>query len=175
MLDCFVGFMPFCLKEVVSHCKQDYGYIKFQWYACCLHFLLHCLVWYQWVGVGSGHLQPCEWVLESIYGHHRGCLNNPIFLNLGLCAVCWAHFMCHHELWPTSVSHPFSSLNSSLGFDGGKHYQKIAIPIFRLVLQNLAIPICFPYIIFYRYHFSSLSCDWFVIAVCGSISVQGTT
>ena len=20
--------------------------------------------------------------------------------------------MCHHELWPTSVSHPFSSLNS---------------------------------------------------------------
>ena len=31
----------------------------------------------------------------------------------------WAHFMCHHELWPTSASHPFS-LNSSLGFAGGK-------------------------------------------------------
>ena len=69
-------------------------------------------------------------------------------LNLGLCAACWARFMCHHELWPTSVSHPFSSLNSSLGFAGGKHYQKITILIFRLVVQNFAIPGCFPYIFF---------------------------
>ena len=38
--------------------------------------------------------------------------------------------MCHHELWPTSVSHPFSFLNSSLGLAGEKHYQKITIPIF---------------------------------------------
>ena len=67
----------------------------------------------------------------------RGCLNNPIFSNLGLCAACWARLMCHHELWPTSVSHPFSSLKSSLGFFGGKHCQKITLPIFRLVLQNL--------------------------------------
>ena len=43
----------------------------------------------------------------------RGCLNNPIFSNLGLCAVCWAHFVCHHELQPTSVGHSFSFLNSS--------------------------------------------------------------
>ena len=48
--------------------------------------------------------------------------------------------MCHHELWPTSVSHPFSFLNSSLGLAGEKHYQKITIPIFRFVLQNFAIP-----------------------------------
>ena len=74
------------------------------------------------------------------YGHHRGCLNNPIFSNLGLCAACWARFMCQHELWPTSVSHPFSSLNSSLCFAWGKDYQKITIPIFRPVLQNFAIP-----------------------------------
>ena len=73
------------------------------------------------------------------------------------------HFMCHHKLWPTSVSHPFSSFNSSLGFVGGKHYQKITIPIFRLVLQNFAIPDCFPYILFL---FSS---GWFGIEVCGSI------
>ena len=53
--------------------------------------------------------------------HHRGCLNNPIFSNLGLCAACWARFMCHHELWSTSVSHPCSSLSSSLGFARGKH------------------------------------------------------
>ena len=59
-----------------------------------------------------------------IYGYHQGVLlNNPIFSNLGLCAAC---FMCHHELWPTSVSHPFS-LNSSIGLLGGKHYQKITI------------------------------------------------
>ena len=44
--------------------------------------------------------------------HHRGCLNNPTFSNLMLFAACWAHFMCHHELWPTSVNHPFSSLKS---------------------------------------------------------------
>ena len=101
-----------------------------------------------------------------------GCLNNPIFSNLGLCAACWTCFMSHHQLWPTSVIHPCSSLNSSLGFAGGKHYQKITIPIFRLVLQNVAIPCCFPYC---RYLFSLLSSGLFVIAVCGSISVQGTS
>ena len=51
----------------------------------------------------------------------------PFFSNLGLCATCWAHFMCHHELWPTLVGHPFSTLISSLGLAGGKHYQKITI------------------------------------------------
>ena len=95
-----------------------------------------------------------------------------IFSNLGLCAACGARFMCHHELWPTSVSHPFSSLNISLGFAGGKHYQKITIAIFRLVLQNFAIPVCSRYILFYHYLFSLLSSGWFVIAVCGSISVR---
>ena len=68
-------------------------------------------------------------VLKSIHGHHRGCLNNPIFSNLGLCASCWARFMCYHTLWPSSVSHPFSSFNSSLGFAGGQHYQKVIILI----------------------------------------------
>ena len=70
------------------------------------------------------------WVLSAPDGPHVGlmklairapsamwvgltCLNNPIFSTLGLCAACWTHFICHHELWPTSVSHPFSSLNSS--------------------------------------------------------------
>ena len=76
------------------------------------------------------------WVGPLIfYGHHQGYLNNPIFSNLGLCAACWAYFMCHHKLWPTSVSHPFS-LNSSSGLTGGKYYKKITIAIFRLILQN---------------------------------------
>ena len=57
--------------------------------------------------------------------HHQGCLNNPIFSSLGLCAACWVHFMCHHELWPISASHPFSNLNSSWGLADGKHYQKL--------------------------------------------------
>ena len=99
-------------------------------------------------------------------------MNNSIFLNLGFYAACWAHFMYHQELWPTSVGHPVSSFNSSLDFAGGKHHQKIIIPIFRHVLQNFAIPGCFPYNS-YCYIFYLLSSDWFVFAVCGSISVQG--
>ena len=106
------------------------------------------------------------------YGHHRGCLNNPIFSNLGLCAACWAHFTRHHELWPTSVSHPFSTLNSYLGLAEGKHYQKITFPIFRLVIQNFAVPGYFPLILFYCYIISLFSSGWFVIAVCGSVSVM---
>ena len=95
----------------------------------------------------------------------------PSFSNLGLYAAFWAHFMCHHELWPTSESHPFSCLDSVLGLTGGKHYQKITIPIFRLVLQHFAIPGSFPHIIFCHYLFFLFSFGWFVIAVCGSILV----
>ena len=75
------------------------------------------------------------------------------------CVTCWARFMCHHQLWPTSLSHPFSSLNSALGFAGGKHFQKITIPIYRLVPQNFAFPGCYPYryILFHSCLFSSLS------------------
>ena len=104
--------------------------------------------------------------------HHQGCLNSPTFSNLGSCAACRTHSMCHHELWPTSPSHPFSSLNSSLGLAGGKHYEKIIIPIFRLVLQNFVLPHCFLCILFCHYLLSLLSSGWFVIAVCGSISVR---
>ena len=82
----------------------------------------------QWVGVGGFSK------VVATFNHY------PIFSNLGLCAARWACFMCHRELWPTSVRHPFSSLNSSLSFAGGKHYQKITIPIFRPVLQNFVIP-----------------------------------
>ena len=80
--------------------------------------------------------------------YHQRCMNNPIFSCLGLCAACWTHSVCHHKFWLTWVSHPFSFLNSSLGFAGGKHSQKIAIPIFRLVFQNSVFPDCFPFILF---------------------------
>ena len=72
----------------------------------------------------------------------------------------------------TSVNHPFSFLNSSLGLVGEKHYQKIAIPVFRHVLQNSAIPGYFPYLLFYCYILSLLSAGWLVIAVCGCVSVR---
>ena len=95
--------------------------------------------------------------------------------NTGLSSTKYGQILIILGVWPfwlTSVCHPFSSLNSSLGFAGGNHCQKITIPIFRLVLQNFAIPGCFPYIRFYHYLFSLLSSGWFVIAVCGSISVR---
>ena len=109
-------------------------------YGLCTEFNL---TWKHLLGL----LCEChEFIIPSIclniHGHRWGCLNNPIFSNLGLCAACWAHFMCHHELL-TSVSHPLSSLNSSLGFAGGKHNQKITIAVFRLVLQHFVIPGCF--------------------------------
>ena len=40
--------------------------------------------------------------------HNQGCLNNPIFWTLVLCAAYRAHFISHHELWPVSVSHPIA-------------------------------------------------------------------
>ena len=77
-----------------------------------------------------------------------------------------------HIITNCCQQHPVSSPSSSFGLTGGKHYQKITIPIFRLVLQNFAIPGYFPYILFYSYLFSLLSSGWSVIAVCSSISVR---
>ena len=98
------------------------------------------LILFLGLGWGFGYFSKVVVTFNHVGGsfnlfkyHHRGCLNSPVFSNFGSCAACWACFMCHHELWPTSVSHRFSSLNSSLGLAGGKHYQKITIPIFRLV------------------------------------------
>ena len=98
--------------------------------------------------------------LLDLDGHHRGCLNNPIFSNLELCAECWALFMCHHKLWPKSVGHHFSFLNSSWGLTGGKHHKKIIIVIFTFVIQNLTIPGYSPYILFYSCLFSILRNNW---------------
>ena len=96
----------------------------------------------------GGHLQ-----------HHQRCLNNPIFFNIGLCAACWTHSVCHHhdhELCPTLVSHPFSFLSNSLCLAGEKYYQNITIPIFRLVLQNCASMLSHKHICMYRWSELSL-------------------
>ena len=117
----------------------------------------------------------------ATFNHVGGSFNlsmatsGAVWIIPGLCVVCWAHFMCHHELWPTSVRHPFYFLNSSWCLTGGKHYQKITIAIFKIVLQKFTIPGYFPYILFFSCYFSLLSSCRFVIAVCGSISVQGTS
>ena len=52
-------------------------------------------------------------------------------------------YVIMHELWPTSVSHPFSSLITSLGLTKGKYNQKITIPIFRLIHQNVDFQVAF--------------------------------
>ena len=151
-------------------------YLSYTW----LSQIMLCIVTLRWVG-GGGFSK-----VVATFNHVGGAFNLfmattgdvriiPSFSNFRLCAAYWAHFMCHHELWLTSVSHLFSSLNSSSDSAGGKDYQKTTIPIFRLILQNFAIPGYFPYIIFYSCLFSLLSSAWFVIAVCGFISVQGTS
>ena len=130
----------------------------------CCHFMA-CCGW--WLGAFQRWWPPSAlWVGPFIfYGHTRRCPNNPTFSNLGLCAACWACFMCHPELWPSTVSHPLS-LNSSLSLTGGKYFQKITIPIFRFVAQNCVFPGYFPYIIFFSYLCSLVAFDWFVIADC---------
>ena len=57
------------------------------------------LSWMKIVGGGGPGLltwwsSSIMWVGASIFSkcHHRGCLNNPIFSNLGLCATCWVRF-----------------------------------------------------------------------------------
>ena len=87
---------------------------------------------YMWVGAGG-----FSNVMATL-NHVGGSFNlfMATTLNLGFCAVCWAHFVFHYKLWPTSVSHPSSVLNSSLGLAGRNHYQKTTILVFRVVLQK---------------------------------------
>ena len=86
-----------------------------------------------WGGVGGGGggggvlrwwPPSTMWAGPLIYSWPPPGMSEPIFLNLGLCAACWARFMYHHELWPTSLSHPFS-LNSYLGFAAGNTIRKL--------------------------------------------------
>ena len=112
-------------------------------------------------------------LVAKIFANKSGFVPNYTFLNLGLCAACWTRSMCHHELWPISVSHPYSFLSSSLGLAGAKHYPKITIPILTLFFLNFAVPGWFAYILRFPFYFCLLYSGWVVIVVCGSISVQG--
>ena len=170
-----LGSMPQNISRITNwHLIYIYIYI-WPWGLCM--FCGEVCSMEQWVGIGGFSKVVATfnhvWVLNSfVTASIWDVWIIPYFFNLGLCAACWAHFMCHHELWPTSVSHPSSFLNISLGLAGGKHYQKIVIPLFGLVLPNVAIPGHFPYIIFYHYLFSLVSSGWLVIPVCVSISIR---
>ena len=121
-------------------------------------------------GVGCG-LFLREWPPSALWVG----LNNPLSLNLGLYAAWWAHCICHHELRPTSVSHPIF-LNCSLCLVGGKYHQKLLTPSLAIFTDLIwlfkdAVLIFF----FYTYCFNVLSSGWFITVVFGSISIQVTS
>ena len=64
------------------------------------------------------------------------------------------HISCHHKLWPTSLSHPFSFLNSPIGLTGENHYQNITIPnFFKIWLLQVAFLLFISIAIFSIYCF----------------------
>ena len=85
--------------------------------------------------------------------HHRGCLNHPIFSNLGLYTARWARFICHHELLLTSISHSISSLNSSLDFaEGNLKITILSLDMFvKIFLFQVDFPILFSIAVFSPY------------------------
>ena len=85
--------------------------------------------------------------------NHRDVWIIPSFRMWGYVLHVEARFMCHHELWLISVSHPFSSLSSAL----------LDEDITRKLLSS--------------YSFLSLyllSSGWFVIVVCNSYFIHGS-
>ena len=121
--------------------------------------VLWCHVWHDWAAVSFKnefiiHEQFISW---SLYEYIRTHNSMPGAESIVIAPESSKWGLLDSPWLLTSVSHPFSSVNSSLGLTGGKFYQKIIIPIFRLILQNFAFPGCFPYILFYCYLFSLLS------------------
>ena len=86
---------------------------------------------------------------------------------VGVCAACWTHFTCHHELWPISVSRPFSFLSSSLGLVTRKSLSLSIDLFFKSVLLLFEIAFLILCVILNI----SPSPGWVFIAVCGSVSV----
>ena len=103
-----------------------------------------------------------------------------ICLQLLDCTISWQHsnmtpqYDCHALCWISQWrnEYNFGCHDSSVALAGGKHFQKTTIPILRLVPQICPISSHFPYLLSYHYLFSLLSSCWFVVTVCGSISVR---
>ena len=96
------------------------------------------LSWMDTISEAVATFEHVCWSFNPCNCHHQGCLNNPIYH-----ASCWAHFTCHHELWPASVCNPYSSLSNPFCLAGGNYYKKITIPIFRLVLHFFLFEVAF--------------------------------
>ena len=162
-----------CFAFVKSDCRYPCQLIC-KW--CSPNMAIFCGLWTEKFvhEVAYRETRPPFWhALISRYGHPKAngdvsesqilfmATTGDVWIILSLRiwdyvrATCCAHFMWRRELWPASVSHPFSSLNcGSLGFAGEKQYQKITVHIFDLFFK--IIPGYFPYILFYRYLFSLL-------------------
>ena len=91
--------------------------------ACCLttpsHYLNQCWVLIRevlWHSLETDFTIRTQitflWIIPSVW--IWGYVLHVEHISCVIIAACLAHFMCHFELWPTSVSHPFSSLNSPL-------------------------------------------------------------
>ena len=65
--------------------------------------------------------------------------------------------MCHHEWWPTSVSHPFSFLNSSLGLAREKNLTRkllsLSLDLFFKILLFQVTFLIFGFAIFSPYFY----------------------
>ena len=86
------------------------------------------------------------------------------------CAACWARFVCHNELWPTSLTCPFSSPNRSLGLAGGK-YRKLTITSSDLLSKIFSFGLL-PLYLIYCYISPHALLFLFDIAVCGPILLR---
>ena len=118
--------------------------LDMSWKGCQLiydfgHHLILDLELYLRNGIGCGWLllaflrwrpPSTMWAGSLIFcGHHWECLNNPTFSNLGYVLhvehISCVITNCGQQQWVTP----------SLSIAGGKYYQKITVPIFRLILQ----------------------------------------
>ena len=132
-LGIFTGFSTINVKRV---CITPTTFMMTSWHGSISALLALC----EWVGLGD-FLR--WWPLNHLGGSFRLSLFIATTRNAWIIPSfrIWGYVL-HVEhvsciiinLWPTSASHPFFPPNSSLGFSGGKYYQKIAIPIFRLSL-----------------------------------------
>ena len=111
--------------------------------------------------VGEGGSPSAMWVGPSIfYGHCRGCRIWDYVLHVEHISYVITNCGQHHQVIPSLFS----------------------IALWALLEENitrkwlsLSVSLDFPYILFYCYLSSLLSSGWVVIAVRGSISVQGAS
>ena len=162
-------------------------------------FLSHCIQWYHKAleilvnlvsgnGLLPGSTKPLPGLLLTNIGHEKlEHENNNIWMVEVVCCFClnWSSDLTSSQIngwglgaflrwWPPSTmwvgplilyGQHWECLNNPI-------FSNLGLCVFKLVPQNSAIPGYFLYILFNRYLFSLLSSDWFVIAVCGSISVR---